>query len=81
MQRSKVLATTKEALENKPRFDYRLNDLFSGYHSRPLPPAYGRGVQEPGTRRYTPYPGRENPPDYRFYPDPGPYYPHFYRPR
>ena len=74
------LDVTAEALENKPRFNYRQNDLFSGYYSRPLPPAYGRGMRGPVTRRYTPYPDQEEPPDYRFYPGPGPYFPYFSSP-
>jgi sporulation protein YlmC with PRC-barrel domain len=74
------LDATAEELENKPRFNYRQSDLFSGYYSRPLPPAYGRGMRGSDPRRYTPYPGREGPPDYRFYPGPGPYFPYFYSP-
>ena len=56
------LDVTAEELKNRPRFNYRQNDLFSGYYSRLLPPVYGRGMRRQVTRRYTPYPGQEEPP-------------------
>ncbi len=74
------LDVTAEELENKPRFNYRQKDLFSDYYSRPLPAAYGRRMRGHVARRYAPYPGQEEPPNYRFYPGPGPYYPYFYGP-
>lgn len=72
------LDATAEALENKQPFNYRQRGLFTGYYSRLLPPASGRGSKGAGTRRYTHSTGQEGLLDYRFYP--GPYYPYFYRP-
>ncbi len=74
------LDATAEALENKPRFNYRQSDLFTGYYSMPIPPASRRGSQRRPEHRYDPYLGQEMAPDNKFYPGPGPYYPYFYKP-
>jgi sporulation protein YlmC with PRC-barrel domain len=74
------LDATAEALANKPRFNYRRSDLFTGFYARPLPPAFGRGPRGGPARRYSPYPGQGSPDHYPFYPRSSPYFPHFYRP-
>ena len=75
------LDATAEALENKPRFNYRQRELFTGFYSLPIPPVFRRGSQRRPEHRYDPYLDQGAAPDQKFYPGyPGPYYPNFYRP-
>ena len=72
------LDATAEALESKPRFNYRQRDLFTGFYSLPVHPAFRRGSQRRPGHRYDPYLDQGPAPDQEFYP--GPYSPYFYRP-